>query len=71
MTPDQTLAVVAIVGALGTVANLWLTLSIKNSILGLKLWTTQNFVGKDDLPQYLQMAESKVRVLREQNARPL
>lgn len=62
MTPDQTLVAVALVGAVGTIANVWLTLSIKNSILGLKLWTTQNFVAKDDLAQYLQVAESKSRV---------
>lgn len=69
MTPDTTLAIVAIVGSVGTVANVWLTLSIRNSILGLKLWCRENFVAKDDLPQYLQYAESKARVIRTDHAR--
>jgi len=64
MTPDQTLAAVAIIGVIGTVANLWLTLSIRNSILGLKLWTREHFVTKEDLQQSLQLAESRARIMR-------
>lgn len=47
MTPDQTLAAVAIIGVLGTIANVWITLSIHTSILEQKLWVTNNFVSKE------------------------
>lgn len=65
MNADDALVTITIIGSAGTLANVWLTLSIRNSILGLKLWTRENFVAKEDLPQYLQYAESKNRIARE------
>lgn len=64
MSPENALLGITIIGGLGTVVNVWLTLSIQKSILGLKLWTRENFVAKEDLPQYLQYSESKARIAR-------
>lgn len=62
MSPEDAMVFITVIGIVGTVANVWLTLSIRTSILGLKLWTTENFVKKEDMPQYLQMAESMSRL---------
>lgn len=64
MTPEQAAAYITVIGILGTGVNIYLTLVIKNSILGLKLWATDKFIAKDELQNYLQVAESKARVLR-------
>lgn len=64
MTPDQAVAIISGVTVVGTLFNIYLTLSIRNSVLTLKLWARENFVSKEDLPQYLQFAESKARVIR-------
>lgn len=63
MTPDQTLVAVAIVGTIGTLANVWLTLSIQKSILGLKLWTRENFVAKDDMSTYLSPLKESITII--------
>lgn len=67
MTPDQTLAAVAIIGGIGTVANVWLTLSIRNSILGLKLWVRENFVSKDDMGTYLSPIKESITMVSSEN----
>lgn len=64
MKPDDALMYMTVIGSIGTAVNVWISLSIRNSILTTKLWVTENFVGKKDLPQYLQFAESRARVLR-------
>lgn len=64
MKPEDALTYMTIMGGLGTAINVWLTLSTRNAILTLKLWTRENFVSKDDLPNFLQLAESKARVVR-------
>lgn len=67
MTPEQAAAYITIIGLLGTAVNIWLTLSIQKSVLSMKLWVRENFVAKEDLPQYLQFAESKARIMRTAN----
>lgn len=72
MTPETALAVMSICAIIGTGLNVWLTLRISNSIMGLKLWVREIFVAKEDMTTYLsplkeavQMGQSRWRQGRE------
>lgn len=48
MSPEIALTYISIIGTVGTIANIWISLSLKNSILSMKLWTRENFISKQD-----------------------
>jgi hypothetical protein len=53
MTPEETLTLLSICGIAGTAFNVYLSLRIANSVTGVKLWTRENFVAKDEISGYL------------------
>lgn len=62
MTPEQAANYITVVGVVGTAVNVIITLMIQKSILGMKLWVRENFIAKEDLPQHIQLWESKKRL---------
>lgn len=58
MSPNDALTYITIIGAVGTAANLYLTLKIANSIAKVQLWAKDNFVAKSDLAMYLRRFRS-------------
>jgi hypothetical protein len=49
MDPHFLDLVLNLIIAIGVVANLYMTLNVKNAVLGTKLWVSENFVAKRDL----------------------
>lgn len=63
MTPDQAAMYMTIIGLVGTAANVYLTLTIQKSILGLKLWATEKFVSKDEMSTYLSPIKDSIQMV--------
>lgn len=66
MTPEQAAIYLTVIGGLGTAFNVWLTLIIRNSVLGLKLWTHENFVSKEDMTTYLAPLKDSIQMIGSQ-----
>lgn len=74
MNAEWAAVIITAVGIIGTAMNVWLTSRIYNTILQLKLWCVEQFVKKEELPNFLapynimnqreQIRESEARVRR-------
>lgn len=63
MKPEDALTYITIIAAIGTAANVWLTVLIQKSVLGLKLWATEKFVAKDDMSTYLSPIKETIQMV--------
>ena len=63
MTPETTLTILSICGVLGTAFNVYLSLRIANSVQGVKLWTRENFVAKDEFGNYIGAFRDRVQAV--------
>lgn len=63
MTAEQAAIYITIFGAVGTCANIWIMLNIRNGILGVKLWATDKFVAKDDMTTYLSPLKDSIQMV--------
>jgi hypothetical protein len=64
MSIETLAAFVSVIVALGTGLNVWLTLRLTASIGGLKLWSLEKFVAKDDMSNYISPLKDAITVLR-------
>lgn len=48
MSPEWVAIYITIVGLIGTAANIWIALIVKNAVLGIKLWCKEEFVTKEE-----------------------
>jgi len=63
VTAEWAAVIIAIVVAAGTCANVFIALSIRNSVLGLKLWASDKFVSKDDMTSYLAPIKDSIQMV--------
>lgn len=63
MSPEWAAVIIACVVAAGTTANLFIAMSIRNSVLGVKLWATDKFVSKDDMSAYLSPIKESIQMV--------
>lgn len=61
MTPETAFTYISIIGTIGTVANIFISLLVKNSVLGLKLWTRENFISKDDIGAFISPIREEIQ----------
>ena len=52
MSAETGILIITLIGAIGTGVNVYLTLTIANSTLKLKLWATENFVHKEEFNRF-------------------
>ena len=50
-----------IIGGVGTIANVYLTMKIANSIAKVQLWAKDTFVAKGDLAMYIRRSRATER----------
>lgn len=53
MTPEWTAIYITVIGAIGTVFNVYLNLKMSGQMDRLKLWVRENFVARNDMTTYL------------------
>ena len=63
MTAEWAAVIIAIVVASGTCANVFIALSIRNSVLGLKLWCGDKFVSKEEMSVYLSPIKDSIQMI--------
>jgi len=63
MTAEWATVLIALVVAAGTCCNVFIALSIRNSVLGIKLWATDKFVAKEDMSNYLSPIKDSIQMV--------
>ena len=69
MTAEWAAIWITFVGLVGTVLNVWLTMRIRNDILGLKVWSMEKFIAKADIASYIPPYQRMAVQVRESERR--
>ena len=65
VNPEWAGAIIAIIGFIGTVFNVWLTAKMRADLAEIKLWGRETFVAKVDVPLYLSGYQRDAQTIRD------